>query len=384
MSQLDALRFFAVLGVLVLHFWHPRPELWLFRLNWGELGVRLFYVLSGFLITGILLGCRELADRRPDRRFFLVRQFYVRRILRIFPLYYLVLIVLVMANVPPARELWPWLFSYTTNIWIWQHLTWPERVGHFWTLAVEEQFYLVWPWLVLFLRRTWLVPLLLVLTVLAPAFRFYAATAYPADAAGTFTAGVLTIAVIDSLALGSLLAILLRGPVGGHRVQRFLQRVVLPIGAGSYLLLLASAHYGLSRRAMITFGQTAAALVFCWLIGRTSQGIGGWAGRLLDLRPLSYLGKISYGIYVFFNLVPSALVWIGYPYEGNGPLDFVLGSVVSIALAALSWELFEARINRFKRHFSYEPEPGPLISGGSGQQGKGRPPAGLGDWARER
>jgi peptidoglycan/LPS O-acetylase OafA/YrhL len=384
MSQLDALRFFAVLGVLVLHFWHPQPGLWIFRLNWGELGVRLFYVLSGFLITGILLGCRELADRQPERRLFLVRQFYVRRILRIFPLYYLVLILLVVANVPPARELWPWLFSYTTNMWIWQHLAWPERVGHFWTLAVEEQFYLVWPWLVLFLRRTWLVPQLVNLTVLAPAYRFYAATAYPADAAGTFTTGVLTIAVIDSLTLGSLLAILLRSPFGEHRVQRFLQRVVLPIGAGSYLLLLASAHYGLSQRAMITFGQTAAALVFCWLIGRTSQGVGGWPGRFLDFRPLSYLGKISYGIYVFFNLVPSAFVWIGYPYEGNGPLDFVLGSVVSIALAALSWELFEARINRLKRHFSYEPEPGPLVSGGSGHQGEGRPPAGLGDWARER
>ena len=195
--------------------------------------MRLFFVLSGVLITGILLDCRDLADRHPERRLFLVRQFYLRRVLRIFPLYYLVLVVLVIANVPPARELWSWLFSYTTNFWVWQHMTWPERVGHFWTLAVEEQFYLVWPWLVLFLRRSWLVPLLLTLTVLAPAWRFYAATVYPTDAAGTFTTGVLTIAVIDSLALGSLLAILFRSSLGEHRVQRFLQRVVLPIGVGS-------------------------------------------------------------------------------------------------------------------------------------------------------
>jgi peptidoglycan/LPS O-acetylase OafA/YrhL len=262
MSQLDSLRFFAVLGVMVLHFWRPRPEIWILRLNWGELGVRLFFVLSGFLITGILLGCRELAERQPERRLFLVRQFYIRRFLRIFPLYYLVLLVLVVADITPARELWPWLFSYTTNIWVWQHLTWPEKVGHFWTLAVEEQFYLVWPWLVLFLRRRWLVPLLLGLTVLAPAYRFYAAGQYPDDAAGNFTRGALTIAVVDNLAFGALLAMLFRGGLGEDRVQRLLQRVVLPVGACSFLLVLASSHYGWSRRGLITFGQTAAALIF--------------------------------------------------------------------------------------------------------------------------
>jgi peptidoglycan/LPS O-acetylase OafA/YrhL len=380
MSQLDALRFFAVLGVLVFHFWHPRPDLWLLRLNWGELGVRLFFVLSGFLITGILMNCRDLAERQPQRRLFLVRQFYIRRFLRIFPLYYLVLLVLVVANVAPARELWPWLFSYTTNIWVWQHMTWPEKVGHFWTLAVEEQFYLVWPWLVLFLRRSWLVPMLLGLTLLAPAYRFYAAGRYPADAVGTFTTGALTVAVVDNLAFGALLALLFRSGLGEQRVQRFLQRVVLPLGAGSYVLLLAGSHYGWGQRAMVTFGQTAAALVFCWLIGRASRGIGGWVGRFLEYRPLSYLGKISYGIYVFFNLVPAALIgvadWLGYRYHEPGRLNFLLASVVSIALAALSWELFEGRINGLKRYFEY---PGSdQLGAAPGQREEGRPPAGLG------
>ena len=382
MSQLDSLRFFAVLGVMVFHFWHPRPELWMLRLNWGELGVRLFFVLSGFLITGILLGCRELAERHPGRRLFVVRQFYLRRFLRIFPLYYLVLVVLVVANVAPARQLWPWLFSYTTNIWVWEHLTWPEKVGHFWTLAVEEQFYLVWPWLVLFLRRSWLAPLLLGLTVLAPAYRFFAATRYPDDAVQTFTTGTLTIAVADSIALGALLAILFRSHLGEQRVRRLLQRVVLPLGAGSYALLLATAHYGWNRRAMPTFGQTAAALVFCWVIGLASRGIGGWTGRILELRPLSYLGKISYGIYVFFNLVPPALLavagWLGYRYPESGPASFGLASAVTIALAVLSWEVFEKRINGLKRHFEYEPEPGPRVRTTPGQRDEGRPPAGVG------
>jgi peptidoglycan/LPS O-acetylase OafA/YrhL len=382
MSQLDSLRFFAVLGVMVLHFWRPRPKLWILHLNWGELGVRLFFVLSGFLITGILLGCRDLAERRQERRLFLVRQFYIRRFLRIFPLYYLVLLVLVVIGVPQARELWPWLFSYTTNIWVWQHLTWPEKVGHFWTLAVEEQFYLVWPWLVLFLRRSWLVPLAIGLAALAPAYRFYAATRYPADAVGAFASGALTIAVVDSLALGALLAILCRGGPSEARVQRLLERVALPIGAGSYVLLLAAARYGWSTRAMPAFGQTAAALVFCWLIGRASRGFRGWAGRVLAYRPLSYLGKISYGIYVFHYLVPPVLAgiagWLGYTYREPGRLNFVLGSVVTVAVAALSWELFEARINALKRYFRYEAGPGHPIRTASGQPERGSPP----EWGR--
>jgi peptidoglycan/LPS O-acetylase OafA/YrhL len=382
MSQLDSLRFFAVLGVMVLHFWDPRPELWILRLNWGALGVRLFFVLSGFLITGILLGCREFAERQPGRHLFLVRQFYIRRFLRIFPLYYLVLLVLVVADIAPARNLWPWLFSYTTNIWVWHHLNWPEKVGHFWTLAVEEQFYLVWPWLVLFLRRRWLVPLLLALTVLSPAYRFYAAGQHPADAAGNFTAGALTIAVVDNLAFGALLALLFRSGIGEHRVQQLLQRVVLPIGTASFVLLLASSHYGWSRRAMVTFDQSAAGLIFCWLIGRASRGFGGWLGRLLEYRPLPYLGKISYGIYVFHNFVPPALVsvagWLGYAYHQPGQLNFLLGSVGSIALAALSWELFERRINGLKRYFRYGSEPAQQVRTTAGQREEGRPPAGVG------
>src|SRR5437867_12025886 len=94
MPQLDSLRFFAVLGVLVTHYAQPQHFPWILgTLEWGDLGVRLFFVLSGFLITGILLGCRELADATPQSVFLLIRQFYCRRFLRIFPVYYLVLAV---------------------------------------------------------------------------------------------------------------------------------------------------------------------------------------------------------------------------------------------------------------------------------------------------
>jgi peptidoglycan/LPS O-acetylase OafA/YrhL len=359
MSQLDALRFFAVMGVLVTHFWRPHPDIWIARLPWGELGVRLFFVLSGFLITGILIGCRELGERNPESRLFLTRQFYIRRFLRIFPIYYTVLIALVVMDAGAARTMWPWLFTYTTNIHIWRHLDWPEKVGHFWSLAVEEQFYLVWPWLMLFLGRRWLVPLLIGLVCLAPVYRLYASFHYATDIArGGFTSGTLTIAVLDSLALGALLALASRSHPERERVQQLLRRLVLPVGALSYVLLLALAHYKINSHALVTFGQTAEALVFCWLIGAASRGFGGNMGRLLEWRPIAYLGKISYGIYIFHNLVPvvfgAAARKLGVDYQDAGIVNFVASSLATFAVAALSWHFFEGPINGLKRHFPYE------------------------------
>jgi peptidoglycan/LPS O-acetylase OafA/YrhL len=383
MSQLDGLRFFAVMGVLVTHYWRPHPDLWIARLPWGELGVRLFFVLSGFLITGILIGCRELGERNPERRLFLTRQFYMRRFLRIFPVYYTVLIALVAMDAGAARTMWPWLFTYTTNIHIWLHLAWPEKVGHFWSLAVEEQFYLVWPWLMLFLGRKWLVPLLIGLVCLAPVYRLYASFHYATDIArGGFTSGTLTIAVLDSLALGALLALASRSHPERERVQQLLRRLVLPVGALSYVLLLALAHYKINSHALVTFGQTAEALVFCWLIGAASRGFGGNMGRLLEWRPIAYLGKISYGIYIFHYFVPAGLVaaagWAGFEYREPGLVNFVLASLVTFAVAALSWELFEARVNGLKRYFTYgrESDTRPLTS--SAPAAEARPAAGIG------
>jgi peptidoglycan/LPS O-acetylase OafA/YrhL len=161
--------FFAIMGVILTHNWKPAPAPWIFGgVQWGELGVRLFFSLSGFLITGFQIRSREVAERGPERRLFFMRQFYIRRFVRIFPIYYLALVGLVCASVGPSRRIWAWLFTYTTNIYLWHHLDWIGDIGHLWTLAVEEQFYLVWPWLLLFLPRKWLVPLLLGLICLAP------------------------------------------------------------------------------------------------------------------------------------------------------------------------------------------------------------------------
>jgi peptidoglycan/LPS O-acetylase OafA/YrhL len=354
MRQLDALRFFAVLGVVVAHDWGPGPRGWVVR-YWANLGVRLFFVLSGFLITGILARGRELGQQRPERRRAFIRQFYIRRFLRIFPIYYVVLLAVLIADVAPARKIWPWLVSYTTNIYIWHHRQWLGNIGHFWTLAVEEQFYLVWPWLMLFLPGKRLVPFLVGLVCLGPAYRLYASFHYSADVLDSGVTGTLTIAALDSLALGALLAIASSVDAEGKRLQRVLTRIVLPLGAVGLVTLLAISRSGLETHASTALDLTAASLIFCWLIGSASRGFGGRFGRLLEWRPISYVGKISYGIYIFHNLVPPALSTlarrVGIGYRDTGIVPFVASSLVTLGVAALSWHLFEAPINGLKRHF---------------------------------
>jgi peptidoglycan/LPS O-acetylase OafA/YrhL len=355
MPQLDALRFFAVMGVIVVHNWQPSSDIPILgQVDWAELGVRLFFVLSGFLITGILLGGRALGERDPARRLFFIRQFYARRFLRIFPIYYAILIVLIIIGLGQLREIWPWLFSYTTNIYIWHHLAFPYAIPHFWTLAVEEQFYVVWPWAMLFLPRRWLVPFLVGLCCVAPAWRFYASFHYSHDdwsAAYTFTLGV-----IDFLAFGALLAIA-NEVVSWAKLRRVLTLVALPLGAVVYVSLFWMNH-SVDHHVPLALEDTGAALVFCWLIWSASRRFRGPARHVLEWRPIVYLGKISYGIYLFHFLVPVAFeraaAHLDVAYENAGFVNFIVTSVVTFAIASFSWHFFERPINGLKRHFRYE------------------------------
>ena len=363
LRQLDALRFFAVMGVLFVHLWQPSSDTPIVGdVDWANLGVKLFWVLSGFLITGILIGGRELGERDSQGRLFFMRQFYIRRFLRIFPVCYAVLIALIVVNAAQVREVWPWLFAYGTNIYTWHYLAFPATVPHFWTLAVEEQFYLVWPFVMLFLPRRWLVPFLLALCCLGPAWRLYASFHYSPqdwDAAYTFTGGV-----VDFLAIGALLAIAAHAAHSKDKLQRMLNRVVLPIGIVIYVSLFWVSR-SLDHHAPLALQGTGAALIFCWLIYSASRGFRGPFGRLLEWRPIVYLGKISYGIYIYHFLVPLAFAAVathfGFGYEDSGFVNFVAASLVTFGLAALSWHLFERPINGLKRHFRYE-RPSEVLS----------------------
>lgn len=352
--QLDALRCFAVLGVLVTHFWQPGPFPGIFaQVDFGFLGVRLFFVLSGFLITGILLEARDEADRAGHARLPVLGRFYIRRVLRIFPLYYFIVLGGILVGVPAAREAWPWLLTYTSNFYEALQQRPVGYYGHFWTLAVEEQFYLVWPWLVLFAPRRWLAAIILAAVLVAPLYRDLAVDVLKEDGWGTLPFGCL-----DTLGVGALLAIAFRDARSPQAVYAALGRLVLPIG----LLLFLALHWIALRtgnlRPLVAFHEIAYAMVCCWLIAGAYRGFGGLAGRLLELRPVVYLGRISYGIYAYHMLMPWLLtrvfVRIGWEFPAPGPARLVIASAVTVAVAMASWRFFERPLNDLKRFVPYQ------------------------------
>ncbi len=360
MPQLDSLRFFAVMGVLVSHYWIPQGLPWLMAdMDWGWIGVHLFFVLSGFLITGILLDCRQMAEDSSRPRIYFVSQFYIRRFLRIFPIYYLVIGVAILWNFPQARELWGWLVSYTSNIYITIYNSWIGLFSHFWSLAVEEQFYLFWPWVILFFPRKWTPILMCLMILLAPAYRLYAYEMHRFDISPfNFKSATFTLANFDSLGMGALLALVQRSKIHRETIQRYLSRIILPLGLLVYITSLVLYHYRFKPSVFFSLNDFSLSLIFTWLVAATATGFSGSLGYLLELSPLKYLGKISYGIYVYHYFIPFLIAPVFrsfiFPVETPSFLNFVLSSALTVAVASLSWYVFELPINHLKRYFSYK------------------------------
>src|SRR5687768_1429660 len=156
--QLDALRALAVSMVIFSHWPGYHHDMWSDDLFWfnGEIGVKLFFVISGFLITGILLDERIKADQNDLGKASLLKTFYIRRFLRIFPLYYATLFVAFVLGHPDVVASWKWQVTYLSNFFYAMRGEYLGEVSHFWSLAVEEQFYFVWPLIILFVPKKWL------------------------------------------------------------------------------------------------------------------------------------------------------------------------------------------------------------------------------------
>jgi peptidoglycan/LPS O-acetylase OafA/YrhL len=200
--QLDGIRFFAVSMVILAHSvqWQwVQP--WLTMLPLSQ-GVTLFFVLSGFLITKILLSNRDKYAEYNMGKSPLIKNFYIRRFLRIFPIYYLTIFFLFFINYGNAREIFPWLVSYTTNIYQSVHSVGLVSFNHFWSLAVEEQFYLFWPWIILFVNRKYLAGIIISTIVAGLLSKLYIFLFVQSWMAGAY----FTLSCMHALGLGALIA----------------------------------------------------------------------------------------------------------------------------------------------------------------------------------
>ena len=376
---LDGVRGLAILGVLLFHFVVPaNPQgpidaaiTWLF--TYGALGVDLFFVLSGFLITGILY------DSRTDPAYF--RNFYMRRVLRIFPLYYgVLLIVFVVVPAIPAlhgteiaglrsHQAWAWL--YGINIYLAIHGGWVlSYLTHFWSLAVEEQFYLVWPVLVWLLGDK---PRLFLAFSLAVAVTSFGgriiASLLGASAVATT---VLTPFQLDALALGGFLAVYLRQPDGEAGARRFIVPMVAA-GIGLLLLQFGARHFAAYGNAVESLrgGAFHVLLAALLLAALTAQESSGWS-RLFRSSPMVTLGKYSYGLYVYHHFfsyycakhgTESALASLIGSHLAALLIVAVGGMAASMAIAWLSYEFFEKYFLQLKRFWPSTSRP--LARGGN-------------------
>ncbi|GAB4033474.1 acyltransferase family protein [Spirosoma jeollabukense] len=352
MPQLNSLRTFAVLLVIVFH-WFP-TGVGINSLPNGTIGVLIFFVLSGFLITQILLNNRDAVSIGHHSLGHVYRNFLARRILRIFPLYFLV-ITFVFLKLPQESDIEEhplYYYLYSSNILLHKTGNWADVLSPFWTLAVEEQLYLVWPWIVLLTPKNsflWVISFMIACGIV---FRGYAYTQGDLD-------GVLTPACLDTFGIGALWAyVSIDWP---SAIPIFLKRLsvsaILALGGFLALLLLPSDHI-----VVVLFQRFLISVLALFIVARASMGIHGWAGRLLNNKILQYIGRISYGIYVFHMLIPSYgiqfFVKIVHHFGLIITFDYwshrLFSLVMLITVASVSWYAFEKPINELKRYFPYK------------------------------
>jgi peptidoglycan/LPS O-acetylase OafA/YrhL len=334
--ELQGLRGLAVLSVLIYHC-HPRLEgTWVHYASlWGWAGVNLFFVLSGFLITSILLEARD----KP--RYF--RNFYGRRALRIWPVYALVLAVVYLSapwfigpTITQAVKTAPWLayIFFVQNLF---HLALPPAVGPTWSLAIEEQYYFVWAPMVRFLRRPWMLACLLMIAFAASPLLDHHPWLTPTH----------TLIHLDGIALGSLLALGMYTLPLSRRCWTWIGRVAVVLGLVATITIAAGTR----------FLDTALAVMFAgvMLTSIATTGSPSWINAVLRRGPLAFYGRISYGLYMTHIMIFIYFGWFDarmnqYGIPGNLAVVGFRLAASTLAATAL-WYGFESQILKLKRYF---------------------------------
>ena len=347
--QLDGLRTFAVLVVILSHY---APRSWWRVLPEGSRGVELFFVLSGFLISSILWRGRLAVERRETVARRVWGRFLIRRTLRIFPIYYLMILFAVVAGLGITTHELKWYASYAANIYFVRRGSVAGPTSILWSLAVEEQFYLLWPAILLFFPRRAVKLVLGGALFLALAYRVRAVLQ------GLPFREFLLPGCIDMFAAGAILGILF---VEKHPARRRFERACL---AASVLLFAAVELLPeslLPRLIANTLARSAMGLISVWLVGGAERGFRGPAGAVLSARPVVYLGRISYGIYLYHSFVAESFVKLRmyYGLPALSPVaNLLLDVVVTVGAAAASWHFLEEPIARLKDRWSGSGRPG--------------------------
>jgi peptidoglycan/LPS O-acetylase OafA/YrhL len=337
---LDGLRALAAISVVVGHFGPPFLQS---LVSYGDGGVIVFFVLSGFLITNILLREKEV------QRFQLtgaLKNFYLRRILRIFPLYYAAILICLVLREPQVRAHLVSLLTYNLP-GVPPSMKDYGALAHFWSLFVEEQFYLVWPLLIFVTLPTWLLRLLIGIGLASLSLKYSAALA-GLDYRWVFSS---VFCCADHLGAGSLLAYMMRYQPAKLSCRNLWFVALLPVCVLSYFRI--SHHVDAWYSGHLFFGVV---MHSAWTVAAVAL-VAGLVDPPLALAwvawsPLRFLGRISYGIYVFHFMVPFLERRLSLGHIASPRLAFGYLALLTLIFATLSWYFFESRFLALKSRFA--------------------------------
>ena len=348
--QFDSIRAIAVLLVIV-HHWFEGNRVLNFLPN-GSLGVNIFFVLSGFLITGILLKAKKQSEEQGLKKSTLFSNFYIRRTLRIFPIYYLLLIIFWIINDPAIKEDGIYYFTYTSNYLFYAEQFFPARLSHLWSLAVEEQFYIFWPWLIVLVNKKYL-PYLISLFIIIGLSANYIFISKG------WWVQIFTPACFDAFAIGAMLSwVIAYRPEVIEQVQPKFKWICLII-----LLLFIASVFDYSFLPNRTVHALLAIAIIYYCLFKNSNRL---MNTILNNKWLMYIGKISYGVYLYHLFIPELWGWIINKFA-SWNIDLLYNKAMPGAIkpawlfmqhfsflmliCILSWKLIEKPVNNLKGRF---------------------------------
>lgn len=354
-KQIYALRGIGVVLVIMFH--------WLFQsqmsiIQRGPVAIDIFFVLSGFFITNILLEGKEKAEQHSFPKVNVFKLFLLNRALRIFPIYYLTISLLYIfhdtTDTNIEHSFW-YFFTYTSNFYFQKTQAWDGITSHLWSLAVEEQFYLFWPFVILIVNRRWLPYVISIFILIGLATQtFWAKSEYDI---------LLPFTCFDALGIGALLSWITLYKV--EYLKKVLWVLALLVGGCLLYFFAGKIINGQFPLAPEMFFSGIAALVIAYVF--YTQNTNGTIkfSLVLNNPALIFLGKLCYGLYVYHNIIPHYLMrfvnqtnLLRYlPSVFTTHFDlwfFTLNFVVLLSVSWLSWKYIERPILSLKKRFVYK------------------------------
>jgi peptidoglycan/LPS O-acetylase OafA/YrhL len=352
--HLDGLRALAILGILFEHLDLPLPVM----LRCGPLSVRFFFVLTGYFITMSLWRVRgEMAA--SGEGLLPLGRYYLARLLRTGPPFYLSLLIGAVFGIEEVRTNFFWLATFQANNYIAWLGYWPDAISHYWSLAVQEQFYFLWPIVVLLLPRKWFLSTMAAFIVFGLGFRIFCI----ASDSNTLMRWVTLFGCVDSFAVGGLVAYLKQSQILDRMWQSKKLLFAMPLVAGACFFLGRALMTLPENNVLLALTESIDAVFLAWVLAVSLKGMNKRYARLLSWAPLVYLGKISYGMYVYHVFIIILISPLLVPYglsEGHNALGRIaVLLVLTVAMSSLSWHWLEQPFLAWKKSLATGRRPAP-------------------------